>query len=179
MAWRTNELQVRTKYDSYASKANLWPADVKRMVDRAALDEERHYAWVADVLQRLGVGHGEDAAVDALDASRERANVGAGVVNQARERVSEVAGAVGDKVGDMAGTVRDRVSGGAGAVANRISGLLDTDEGPLSGVADRVRGGTATARGAADTVEHRAREHPVQTLVIAGIAGFVIGRLLR
>jgi ElaB/YqjD/DUF883 family membrane-anchored ribosome-binding protein len=194
LAWRTNELQVRTKYDSYASKAMLWPPDVKRVIDGAALDEERHYEWVAGVLQRMGVGHGGDAAVDKMDAARERANVGAGVVNQARERVADAAGAVagtvsgaagavGDRVGEVADTVRDRVAGGADAVRNRISGLLDTHDGPLAGPADRVRGGVDTAMGAgrsaAGTFEGRLRERPVQTLLLAGVAGFIIGRILR
>ena len=179
MAWRTNELAVRTKYDSYASKANLWPTEVKRMIDRAALDEERHYAWVAGVLQRMGIGEGENAGVDKMDAARERANVGAGALNQAKDAVT-----------GAADTVRERVSAGAGAVANRISGLLDTEEGPLSGVAGRVSGVAGTVRGraqtaaggardAADTLETRIRRNPVQSLVVAGIAGFVIGRLLR
>jgi ElaB/YqjD/DUF883 family membrane-anchored ribosome-binding protein len=212
LAWRTNELQVRTKYDHYASKAMLWPPDVKRVVDGAALDEERHYAWVADVLQRMGVGHGEDPAVHEMNAARERANVGGGVVSRAKESVVDAAGAVGEKVsglagsvggrvGDvagavgeraaglagsvgerasgLAGSVRERVAGGAGAVRNRISGLLDTEEGPLSGPAARVRGGVDGARGAAVTFEERVHEKPLQTLLVAGIAGFVIGRLLR
>ena len=205
LAWRTNELQVRTKYDSYASKAMLWPADVKRVIDGAALDEERHYEWVSGVLHRMGVGHGDDTAVDRMDAARERANVGAGVVNQARERVADAAGAVsgkvagaagavGEKGGDLAGTVRERVADGAGAVRervtggadavrNRISGLMDTHDGPLAGPAGRVRGGVDTAVGgaktAADTFEGRLREHPVQTLLLAGVAGFIIGRILR
>ena len=168
MAWRTNELQVRTKYDSYASKANLWPSDVKRMIDRAALDEERHYAWVADVLQRMGIGSGEGAAVDRMDAARERANVGADAMSQAKEKVSAA----------------------ASAVANRVAGLVDTEQGPLAGVAGRVtevtgrvRGraqtGLAKGRDTAGTLEERIREYPVQTLLVAGFAGFVIGRLLR
>src|SRR6185503_17895674 len=95
MAFRTNELAVRTKYDAYASKAMLWPPDVKRTIDGAALDEERHYAWVADVLQRLGIGHGEtDDTARAADLARERANVGAGVVSKAKDAVADAAGAV-------------------------------------------------------------------------------------
>ena len=213
MAFRTNELQVRTKYDTYASKAMLWPPEVKRVVDGAALDEERHYAWVAGVLQRMGVGHGEVEDVHAMNAARERANVGGGVIDSAKDAVtgaassvagtvsgaaSSVAGTVGGAVGgaasSVAGTVggaassaadavRDRVSGlagqvrggvssGAGAVRNRISGLLDTEEGPLSGPVDRAQ---ALGTG----FEGRVREKPLQTLLLAGVAGFVIGRLLR
>ena len=201
LAWRTNELQVRTKYDHYASRAMLWPPDVKRTIDGAALDEERHYAWVADVLQRMGVGHGEDPAVDRLNAARERANVGGGIVDQARERVADVAGAVtgkvsglagavGDRVGNLAGGIRDRVADGAEAaregtadgvasLQNRISGLLDTDEGPLAGPAGRVRTVAGGARDAVGGLEERIREKPVQTLLLVGVAGFILGRILR
>ena len=206
MAFRTNELQVRTKYDSYASKAMLWPPDVKRAIDGAALDEERHYAWVADVLQRMGVGAGDtDAASRAPDLARERANVGDGVVASAKDAVagaaeavggavsgaagavgSTVSGAaasVGDTVSGLAGSVRDGVSGGVGSVRNRISGLLDTQEGPLSGVRGGVESAAGGVRdaatGAATSVEGRVREKPLQTLLLAGVAGFIIGRLLR
>jgi Domain of unknown function (DUF2383). len=58
MAWRTNEHQVRTKYDRYASKANAWPSDVKRLIDENALDEERHYHWVTEVLEPMGGDRG-------------------------------------------------------------------------------------------------------------------------
>lgn len=205
MAFRTNELQVRTKYDTYASRAMLWPPDVKRVIDGAALDEERHYAWVAGVLQRMGVGHGEVEDVHAMNAARERANVGGGMVDSAKDAVSGAAHAVGDRVsgaassvagsvsgaassvagtvggaahslGDrvsgLAGQVRGGVNSGADAVRNRISGLLDTDEGPLSGPMDR-------AQALGTTFEGRVRDKPLQTLLLAGVAGFVIGRLLR
>jgi hypothetical protein len=228
IAFRTNELAVRTKYDSYASKAMLWPPDVKRTIDGAALDEERHYAWVADVLQRMGVGDGElSEAARAADLAREKANVGGGVVEQAKEAVagaagavgsavsgaagsvkdavggaagsvggavsgavgavggavSGAAGAVGERVSGLAGSVRDGVTGGVGTVKNRIAGLVDMEEGPLAGVGGRVQdaagGVRSAASGAADTFEGRVREKPLQTLLLAGVAGFVIGRLLR
>jgi ElaB/YqjD/DUF883 family membrane-anchored ribosome-binding protein len=228
MAFRTNELAVRTKYDAYASRAMLWPPDVKRTVDGAALDEERHYAWVADVLQRMGVGSGElDDASRAPDLARERANVGGGVVEHAKDAVagaagavtgavsgaagsvghavsgaagsvgdavsgaagsvtgavSGAAGAVGDRVSGLAGSVRDGVAGGVGAVKNRIAGLVDTTEDSLASVGGRVQNAAGGVRdaatGAADTFEGRVREKPLQTLLLAGVAGFVIGRLLR
>ena len=206
MAFRTNELAVRTKYDHYASRAMLWPPDVKRVIDGAALDEERHYAWVADVLQRMGVGTGDlDEASRAPDLARERANVGGGVVDRAKDAVADAAGAVtgavsgaagsvtgavsgaagavGDRVSGVAGSVRDGVAGGVGAVKNRIAGLVDTAEDSLTSVGGRVQtaaGGVRdAATGAADTFEGRVREKPLQTLLLAGVAGFVIGRLLR
>ncbi|HEV7591126.1 MAG TPA: DUF2383 domain-containing protein, partial [Longimicrobium sp.] len=222
MAFRTNELAVRTRYDAYASRAMLWPHDVKRTIDGAALDEERHYAWVADVLQRMGVGSGEpDGATRAADLAREQANVGAGVVSHAKEAVAEAAdavtgavsgaagsvksavggvadkvgdtvsgvaesvtgavsgaaGAVGERVSGLAGSVREGVTGGVGAVRNRIAGLVDTAEDSLESVGGRVQnaagGVRSAATGAADTFEGRVREKPLQTLLLAGVAGFV------
>ncbi|HYJ79798.1 MAG TPA: DUF2383 domain-containing protein [Longimicrobiaceae bacterium] len=211
LAWRTNELQVRTKYDACASRAMFWPPEVKRTIDRAALDEERHYSWVAGVLQRLGIGGGEDPQVHALNAARERANTGSGLVSQAKEavagaagavagKVSGVAGSVGGRVGGLAGsvgerasalaedvgarvgdlsdTVRERVSEGAGAVRNRVSGLL-AEEGAAGRVRDGVEDAAGEVRGAAAAFEGRVRERPLQTLLAAGLAGFVIGRILR
>ena len=168
MAFRSNELQVRTKYDAYAAKANLWGPDIKRVVDRCALDEERHYRWVAEALAAMGIGSGEGPETDAA--------------NRAREGGSTVSNLTA-KAGDLASTARDRVSAGVGAVQNRISGLMDSG-------ADRAEWVQATAGDTMDTVrvragdatrdfEERVREKPLQTLLIAGIAGFVVGRLLR
>ena len=228
MAFRTNELAVRAKYDHYASRAMLWPADVKRAIDGAALDEERHYAWVADVLQRMGIGEGDpDDASRAADLARERANVGGGAIDHAKDAVagaagavtsavsgaagsvksavggaagsvgdavsgaagsvggavSDAAGVVGERVSGLAGSVRDGVAGGVGAVKNRIAGLVDTTEDSLATVGGRVQsaagGVRSAASGAADTFEGRVREKPLQTLLLAGVAGFVIGRMLR
>src|SRR5262249_47433296 len=117
MAFRTNELQVRTKYDTYASRAMLWPPEIKRVIDGAALDEERHYAWVAGVLQRMGVGHGEVEGVHAMDAARERANLGLGAVDSVKDAVSGAAHAVGDKVSGAASSVAGTVGGAASSVA--------------------------------------------------------------
>jgi rubrerythrin len=230
-SFRQNELQVRSKYELYAAKANHWPQNVKRAIDRNALDEERHYRWVADALQAMGVGSGEGAEIDAATAARERALVtgttvehaveaivdAAGVARErivdaagtarekladvagtARERATDLAGTARERASELAGTARERVSGLAGSVrggggggtaegstggGNRISGLLDMEEGPLAGPVGRVRGGVGTARqGAVDatsTLEERIRDKPVQMLLIAGVAGFVVGRLLR
>ena len=191
IAFRANELQVRSKYDSYASRANAWPTAIKRVVDRNALDEERHYRWVSDALAAMGVGSGEGAEVDAVDALRERSAVAGHKLDQAKERVAEVAGEVREKAGEarekaaeVAGQVRDRATEAAGAVRNRIAGIMERDPhtGPHAGAGEPT--GTrdqaaALARGAGETVEARYMERPLQTLLIAGIAGFVIGRLLR
>lgn len=186
MAFRTNELQVRAKYDSYAAKANHWPTHIKRIVDACALDEERHFSWVSRVL-----GKDENAALDAVDKARERAAVAGHKLEAARERVADVAGTARERVTDAAGTARERVTAGVGAVRNRIAGVMDRGHDgasthgtePYDGYAaggaplrDRVQ---TLAGGAGETFEQRFNAQPLQTLLIAGIAGFVIGRLLR
>lgn len=211
MAFRTNELQVRAKYDSYAAKANGWPTHIKRVIDGCALDEERHYRWVSDVL-----GKDENAALDAVDTAREKAEAharpidkvadAAGVARErvleatglARDRAADLAGTARERAADLAGTARERVSGGVDAVRNRLSGVMNRghdgdaayaggpyDGAPSSGtdrmaaVRERVDTLAGGARNAGATFEHRFQEQPLQTLLIAGIAGFVIGRLLR
>lgn len=182
IAFRTNELQVRTKYDSYASKANAWPTAIKRVVDANALDEERHYRWVADALAAMGVGSGEGAEVDVVDALRERTAVAGHRLDQAREKASEVVEEVRERAGEVAGQVRARAADAADAVRNRIASLVDQGADPAhadgSELPARERA-AAMARGAGATFEDRFFERPLQTLLIAGIVGFVAGRLLR
>ena len=55
LAFKTNERQVRDKYRRAADGAGL-PADVARVLKRAAADEERHYRWAEKSLERLGTG---------------------------------------------------------------------------------------------------------------------------
>lgn len=191
MAWRTNELQVRTKYDSYAAKANSWPAPVKLTIDRAALDEERHYRWVAEALQRMGIGSGEGVETDLANRARERGAATGSKIDNLKDRVAEAAGSVRDRAHDLTDSARETVGGAREAVSNRISGLFGSDDtagGGGPGVTQRVRDGmSGTVRYVREAnpqelrgdVESQIREKPLQTLVVAGIAGFVIGRLLR
>jgi rubrerythrin len=185
MAFRSNELLVRAKYDSYAARANHWPTHIKRIIDACALDEERHYSWVSRVL-----GKDENAALDPVDKAREHAAAAGHKIEAARERVADVAGTARERVVDAAGQVRERVTGGVGAVRNRIAGVMDrvhegghADEpyaGYATGGAPALRERVQTlAGGAGETFEQRFNAQPLQTLLIAGIAGFVIGRLLR
>jgi rubrerythrin len=180
LAFRANELQVRAKYDRYASKANAWPTAVKRVVDRAALDEERHYRWVAEALAAMGVGSGEGAEIDAVDATRERLAATAAKLDAARERA---AGAM-ERASEVAGEVRARATDAAGAVRNRIAELMDRDDDTATATGSRPAApagerAVEMARQAGTTFENRFYDRPLQTLLIAGIAGFAIGRLLR
>jgi rubrerythrin len=138
IAFRTNELMVRSKYDSYASKANAWPTAVKRVVDAAALDEERHYHWVAEALAAMGVGSGEGAEVDAVDALRERSAAAGAKIGKAREKAADMADEVRERAGEVAGQVRARAGDAASAVRNRIASLVDQDgDGTHDGGASR------------------------------------------
>ena len=185
LAWRTNEAATRAKYDSYARRASQegWPADVKRVIDENALDEERHHEWAQQVLARMG-GAGEGDGAGAVHGLRDRAADVAGsvrdrasdVVDGARDRVADVAGTVRDRASDLAASARDTVSGGVHSVTNRISGLFDDTTGS-------VRGQTELAAEYLDDwrteIETQVRTRPLKVLLAAGLAGFVIGRILR
>lgn len=166
MAWRTNEMQVKNKYMSRAADSvkHEWPMDVRRAVERNALDEERHYRWVVETLQAMGVGSGDsaDAGGGRLDAVRERA---ADVADGARERIAGGLAAAGDRL-NAAG---DR-GGAAGSAAERVGGGLQR-------AAEQLRDGEMPDLGA--ELEERVRRSPAKTLLAIAAAGFVIGRVLR
>jgi rubrerythrin len=54
LAFKTNEGQARDKYRRHAGRAH--PPEVREVVRRAADDEEKHYRWAAETLERLGAG---------------------------------------------------------------------------------------------------------------------------
>lgn len=190
MAWRTNELQVRTKYDSYASKAMFWPDNVKRIVDQNALDEERHYRWVADVLQTMGVGSGEGIETDLASGLRERMNT----TPDLGERVRNVTDQTKQRAGELAETTRMRLADGLEATANKLDNLAD-QQGTGSGarervgdvahrIADRIESTAESLRhpsgqSSSESLEQRIREKPLQSLLVLFGAGFVVGRILR
>ncbi|CAN5743881.1 hypothetical protein BH23GEM6_BH23GEM6_07800 [soil metagenome] len=196
IAWRANELQVRTKYDSYASRANAWPANVKRLVDEAALDEERHYHWVAETLQQMGVGAGEGLETELLNKLRERGSQVAHAAGNLTERVSNAASDFSadalERVGSAAETARHRTADGLESAAHRLEGMVDEpgrdSQGRLAGAAHTVAGGMESTAGflrSPDTVRLRAdaedtvRTNPGRTLLTTFAVGFIVGRLLR
>jgi hypothetical protein len=179
MAWRTNELQVRSKYDRYASKAVFWPDRLKALIDRNALDEERHYAWVVGVLEGMGAnigGGAEEGIVNRLrenrarfDGIRERAG---GAFSEARARAADGLASAAERI-DRAAS-RQETNGGAkgraAEAAHRLAGGMDATAGFLrSPDPDRLRG----------DVESHVREAPLRSALIALAAGFVVGRILR
>lgn len=181
-AWRANELQVRTKYDSFASKAVHWPAEVKRVIDDNALDEERHYQWVTELL-------GKDAGGESgMAASARSAFEGAGEKardfgSQARDRAAaaassarvQMADGLAGAAGRLEGFGHDQEAAGgarakAGDAAHRVASGLDSTAGYL-----RQHDSGAMR----SDFEERVRQEPLQTLLILFAAGFVAGRLLR
>lgn len=187
IAWRANELQVRAKYDGYASRANAWPAEVKQLVDRNALDEERHYHWVAQALQAMGVGSGEGMETDLANRMRERANATAA-------RVDAMTGQARDRVGQAMDSARERAAGGLETAAERLDRMASQQEDAggararaagaayrladgIEGIAGYVRSGDAEQLRSG--LEDQVRTRPVQTLLTTFAVGFVIGRILR
>ena len=69
-AFKTNERQVRDKYRRAASRKGL-PAEVRRVLSRAAADEERHYRWAEKSLARLG--HPRSRTTEAVEVANARA----------------------------------------------------------------------------------------------------------
>lgn len=179
MAWRANELQVHTKYDRYASKAVFWPDRVKALIDRNALDEERHYRWVIGVLEEMGANIG-GGAEEGL-ANRLRENMGrlddvrgkaGGALNNARGRAADGLAAAAERL-DRAAS-RQELDGGtrarAAEAAHRLAGGMDATAGFLrSPDPQRLR----------EDVEFFARENPLRAVLITLAAGFVLGRILR
>lgn len=174
MAWRTNELQVRTKYDNYAARANQWPDEVKRMVDRQALDEERHYSWVAGV---LGAGEGAEThlankAREGAEALSHKARQGAGnAAETARLRTADGLDRAAERIDEFAD--RGAGTGAAGRAAGAAHRLADG----MERAADRVRDGdVATLQ---RDIEDQVRTSPLKTLLLLFGVGFVLGRILR
>jgi rubrerythrin len=54
LAFKANERQVRDKYQRLSDEPHA--PDVAEVLNRNAADEERHYAWVSQVLERMGAG---------------------------------------------------------------------------------------------------------------------------
>jgi rubrerythrin len=86
LAFKTNEGQVRDKYRRHADRPHSTAVSV--ILRGAATDEERHYAWAEEVVERLGAGPGTLAgsAQQAAEAVHGRT---ADIVESAGRRVAE------------------------------------------------------------------------------------------
>ena len=160
IAFRTNEMQVRSKYYACAARAKLWPPEVRAVIETNAADEDRHYRWVNEALRLLGVaspGVGERAKEIRAGVSR----VGADAMERAAARLGRIAQAQGDAGGARghAADAAQRLAGGMGATAE----FLRAPD------ADQLRG----------VVEEQVRRKPFAILAATFIVGFLVGRALR
>lgn len=187
VAWRTNELQVRTKYDSYASKAVFWPNHIKALIDHNALDEERHYRWVTDVLERSGVGTAEGletgvatrlregmASID-VEALKERAGE---AVETARFRAADGLESAAERLDRLA--AEQQVAGGARAraagAAHRVADGMEAAAGYLRSPGSGSSSGGMDLRAQLD---EQVQTNPLRAVLATFVAGFIIGRILR
>jgi rubrerythrin len=88
MTFKANEAQVRDKYRRHADRPH--DPGVSAILRAAAADEERHYQWADEVLQRMGVEPGGllDTVQDAVEKVHGRT---ADAVESAGRRVAEAA----------------------------------------------------------------------------------------
>ena len=160
MAFRTNEMQVRTRYQGYLEKAASWPGEVRATIDRNALDEERHFGWVDEVLLGMGVGPasvGQRARGLRDGASR----LGADVMEIAAARLESVA---------QAQAVQGGARARAAEAAQRLAGgMVTTAEFLREPDAEQLRG----------AVVEQVKTNPLRALAVTFVAGFLIGRILR
>lgn len=176
LAWRANELQVRTKYDSYAAKAVFWPNEVKRLIDRNALDEERHYQWVVDVLQRMGVGAGDELETGLATRLREGGVRAEAAMERVRERADELASSARNRIAAGLDAAADRLEESP-AAAGRAAPVTHRLAGGMHGGAEYLR--DADLERVRTDLERSVQHYPLRTLAVLFAAGFVIGRLLR
>ena len=122
LAFKTNERQVRDKYRAAASRAH--PADVVAVLERAATDEERHYAWVLETLEELGAG--ADSAIGKAANAFEVGHKNMANAIEGAERVA-MRGAEGARRGlkratSERGVATALLAVGAGFIAARLLG---------------------------------------------------------
>lgn len=160
MAFRNNEMQVRARYQGYLGKAGSWPAEVRATIDRNALDEERHFGWVDEVL--LGMGVSSASVAQRARGLRDVASrLGADAMQRAAVRLGSIAEAQA-----VQGGARARVA----EAAQRLAGGMET-------TAEFLREpDPEQLRGA---VEEQVKTNPLRALAVTLVAGFVVGRILR
>jgi rubrerythrin len=82
IAFKANERQVRDKYRRAAQGRHT--PDVQQVIQRAAADEERHYAWVLETLEDLG--YDADSASGRVESAFEVAHKGVADAVEGAER---------------------------------------------------------------------------------------------
>lgn len=166
MAWRTNELQVRNRYRGYLTRAVEWPAEARRVLERSAADEERHYRWVVDELERLGVTSREGARPPGTDDE--------GAADKLRDTLETTTRHMQDRASRAGARLREQLP--SGDTGERLRQKVD---GVTQHLRDSAEGANQQFLQVGEDLEGRVRRHPARTLLTAAVAGFVVGRLIR
>lgn len=171
MAWRANELSAARTYGRYARRAEAWPEPAAHVVHENAADEDRHYAWVREVLGDESGGLIEPHGL--------------------RDRLTDWRETLSKDI--RSGEVRDRAVEALRSAAERIEGLVEG--GSPGGLREKAAGGAhAASKGlnsAAEGLQNidsldprpalaaEVRQNPARTLAAVFVFGFVLGRLVR
>jgi len=87
LTFKANERQVRDKYRRFAEVG--FPADVTRVVQGNAADEQVHYAWALETLDDLGLG--PESTVGKMEAMVERGHARMADASEMAERKTMIA----------------------------------------------------------------------------------------
>ena len=89
LTFKANERQIRDKYRRHADRPHVQDS-VAAYLRAAAADEERHYAWVEQTLERMGVERG--GLIDAVEGAVETVHGRtADAIEAAERRAAEAA----------------------------------------------------------------------------------------
>jgi rubrerythrin len=88
LAFRANERQVRDKYHRFADGANM--PDVAELLHRNAADEDKHFRWVTQVLEQMGVS--PDSGIGQTEQMFENVHGRMADMIEGAERVAMVGG---------------------------------------------------------------------------------------
>lgn len=177
-AWRTNELYSMTKYESYVQRPLAWSSEARRVLERNALDEERHYRWAVTVLgeraneagRTIGLKEGLPGEGSFAAAAKEKTTR---MASAARAKAAEGLGQVADRL-DRIVTNHPKLDGFRGKAAESAQRLAKG----LDSTARQLRdGGVPADIGGA--VSREIRQNPARSLLATFAIGFVVGRALR
>ena len=128
------------------------------------------------------------SSTDSMDDTQSRASQVADRTREQASKAREQASQYGEKAQEAMGRGTERAGSGLTTVGEKIRERTEGQGGTAEQVGSRVAGGLEKAgqylrdkdsSQMFDDVEEYVRSHPMQGLVGAVVAGFVIGRVLR
>lgn len=196
LAFKAHEARARDHYRRAAAVPR--DPDVETVLRRNAADEERHYAWVTQALEALGVGHAAAAWTEPLaeapHAAAPEAAPGTAGPPAVREAAQDVVVEIRERASDLGERAMAAASGGlegAARAVGRAAGWAEARGGaarravpPAYRVADALQQAAGNLRAQdleaiREDVESEVVRHPIRSVLIAAGIGYVVGRLLR